>query len=250
MRKNVEKPLVDSEGNEMPGLHVIDCIVPEQGPNYILAKRLQHWRAIVSRDKGCTVSSNVAPSTATASVLSNVLFALGYKGMSSFRPMEITYQETSNSVMASLLIRDIRDPTSAANPDTPLKNPLSLFTDGAWHGGCWRTGYKFASLGAPALIGYVFSAFVIAPYLLGYNLYQSYGWGQSLFHVIPLLLSGGDRIGLWKNIGPTVSYFQHLGIMEVAHAAVGLTKSSPALTFMQIFSRFLVCLSQLMPRAH
>ena len=41
---------------------------------------LQHWRAILSRSKGSKVSSNVAPATATASVVSNKSFALAYKG--------------------------------------------------------------------------------------------------------------------------------------------------------------------------
>jgi hypothetical protein len=239
MKKNVEKPLLDADGNEMDGLHVVDCIISEQGPNYILAKRLQHWRAIVSREAGSTVSSNVAPSTATASVLSNVLFALGYKGMSSFRPMEITYQETSNSVMAALLIRDVRDPTSAANPKTPLRNPLNLFTENAFHGGCWRAAWKFSSLGAPALISYVCFAFLVNPYLLGYNLYQSVGWGRTLIGALTSWST--DRVGLWNTIGPNVTFFQHLGMMEVLHAAIGLTRSSPALTLMQILSRFMVC---------
>jgi hypothetical protein len=244
MRKNVEKPLLDADGNEMDGLHVVDCIIPEQGPNYILAKRLQHWRAIVSREAGCTVSSNVAPSTATASVLSNVLFALGYKGMSSFR-LEITYQETSNAVMAALLIRDVRDPTSSANPQTPLKNPLSLFTDNSFHGGCWRTAYKFSSLGAPALLSYVFFAFIVSPYLLFYNLYQSIGWGRALVTVLT-----SPALGLWGNVGPQVTFFQHLGMMEVVHSIVGATRSSPALTFLQIFSRFfVVCLLNGCPEA-
>jgi len=238
MKKNVERPITDADGNDMEGLHVVDCIIPEQGPNYILAKRLQHWRAMVSRQAGCTVSSNVAPSTATASVLSNVLFALSYKGMSGFRPMEITYQETSNSVMASLLIRDIRDPTAAANPKTPLLSPLSLFTDNAWHGGCWRSGWKFAAMGAPSLLGYVFFAFVVTPYLLWYNAYQAAGWGRGLMAVLSLLTS--SRIGMWDQVGPTITFFQHLGMMEVVHAAVGLTRSSPALTFLQISSRFFI----------
>jgi hypothetical protein len=35
-----------------------------QGPNYILAKRIQHWRAVIARnDQKCVVSSNIAPST-------------------------------------------------------------------------------------------------------------------------------------------------------------------------------------------
>jgi hypothetical protein len=237
MKKNVERPIVDANGNELEGLHVVDCIIPEQGPNYILAKRLQHWRAMVSRAAGCTVSSNIAPSTATASVLSNVLFALSYKGMSSFRPMEITYQETSNSVMSALLIRDLRDSTSASNPKTPLLNPLCLFTDNAWHGGCWRSGWKFASMGAPSLLGYVFFAFAVTPYLFLYNAYQAVGWGRALITVLGLLSS---RSGLWNEVGSQISFFQHLGMMEVCHAAIGLTRSSPALTFMQIFSRFFV----------
>merc|ERR1740117_1061349 len=195
MKKNVEKPL------DVDGLAVVDCIIPEQGPNYILAKRLQHWRAMVSREAGCLVSSNVAPSTATASVLSNVLFALGYKGMSSFRPMEITYQETSNTVMAALLIRDIRDPTSASNPKTPLRNPLNLFTDNAFHGGCWRGAWKFCGVGPLAAVGYVTTAFLVAPYLLFYNLYQSYGWGSVLMSVLSAVGASSGRTGLWNNVG-------------------------------------------------
>mmetsp|Transcript_152119 Transcript_152119/g.276679 ORF Transcript_152119/g.276679 Transcript_152119/m.276679 type:complete len:787 (+) Transcript_152119:70-2430(+) len=235
MKKNVEKPLLDAEGNVIEGLHVVDALIPEQGPNYALAKRLQHWRALVSRSKGCTVSSNVAPATATASVLSNALFALGYKGMSAFRPMEVTFQETSNSVMAALLIRDIRDPTAAANPKTPLKNPLCLFTDNAFHGGCWRTGLKFASIGAPSAIGYLFFNFITTPYLLFYSLYQSYGWGKVLATVLT-----AERAGLWGTIGGHLSFFQKLGLMEVAHAALGMTKSSPGTTLLQIFSRIFV----------
>merc|ERR1719305_2154928 len=99
--------------------------------------------------------------------------------------------------MASLLIRDIRDPTASANPATPLKSPLSLFTDNSFHGGCWRTGWKFAAMGAPALLGYVFFAFVATPYLFLYNLYQSYGWGSALIAV----LTTADRSTLWSQVG-------------------------------------------------
>ena len=53
-------------------LHAVDAVVLDQGPNYITAKRLQHWRAMVAREvDGVIVSSNVAPSTATVSVTSN-----------------------------------------------------------------------------------------------------------------------------------------------------------------------------------
>lgn len=236
MKKNVEKPLLDADGVEMEGMHVIDCVVPEQGPNYILAKRLQHWRAMVARDQGVLASSNVAPSTATQSVLSNVLFALSYKGMSLVRPLEITYQETSNAVMASLLIRDVRDPTSAANPKTPLRNPLCLFTDNSWHGGCWRSAWKFQSLGGPSLLGYVFFAFVVTPYLMFYSLYQAAGWGSALRNVLTM----GANPELWATVGSTVSYYQHLGVMEVIHAGAGMVRSDPVMTFVQMFSRWMI----------
>ena len=53
---------------------VIDGVVGAQGPNYALSKRLQAWRAMLSRANGQLVSINVAPSTATASVVSNPQF--------------------------------------------------------------------------------------------------------------------------------------------------------------------------------
>jgi hypothetical protein len=236
MQKNVEKPIVDDDGNEIDGLQVVDCIVPQQGPNYILAKRLQHWRAMVSREQGVLASSNIAPSTATASVLSNPMFALSYNGMPNMKPMEITYQETSNSVMAALLIRDVRDTSAAANPKTKLPNPLCLFGEAAWHGGCWRTGYKFDSLGAPSTASFVASAFMVDPYLLFYSLYQAYGWGQLLAIVISVNMS----TDLWSKAYPTVTFFQHLGFMEVLHAAFGFVRSDPFTTFIQIFSRVLI----------
>ena len=37
-----------------PGVN--DSLVPQQGPNYALAKRLQRWRATVAREAGIPVS--------------------------------------------------------------------------------------------------------------------------------------------------------------------------------------------------
>ncbi|WP_416976023.1 hypothetical protein, partial [Streptomyces sp. 4F14] len=54
---------------------LVDALVVEQGPNYALAKRLQQWRALVARADGHRVAFNVAPSTTTASVVSNPLLA-------------------------------------------------------------------------------------------------------------------------------------------------------------------------------
>jgi hypothetical protein len=53
---------------------------------------MQHWRCIVARNAGHLVSTNIAPSTKTTSVVSNAQFKAAYEGMPSFRPMEIMYQ--------------------------------------------------------------------------------------------------------------------------------------------------------------
>merc|ERR1712048_1362262 len=50
----------------------------------------------------------------------------------------------------------------------------------------------------------------------------------------------GPSPRLWAEVGPTIQFFQHLGLMEVVHAAMGLTPSSAFMTFIQIMSRVLL----------
>ena len=52
-----------------PGIN--DSVVLQQGPNYLLAKRLQRWRATAYRADGGLVSLKVAPPTRTRSVVKN-----------------------------------------------------------------------------------------------------------------------------------------------------------------------------------
>jgi len=130
----------------------VDGIVVQQGPNYALAKRMQHWRAIVARAGGSRVSTHIAPSTATASVVHNRQFAWAYDGMPYFKPIEIFQQETSNAVMSAILIHDLNNPKAVANPSVPLENPLELFREASFHGGVWRAGYKVGSLGDVSVV--------------------------------------------------------------------------------------------------
>ncbi|HYO39291.1 MAG TPA: hypothetical protein VER39_06520, partial [Nocardioidaceae bacterium] len=65
-----------------PGIN--DSLVPQQGPNYALAKRLQRWRATTARRGGVTVSMNVAPPTRTRSVVRNRALAAAYAGAHRF----------------------------------------------------------------------------------------------------------------------------------------------------------------------
>jgi len=161
LEKNVQPSVKTTSGKE---LYITDGLVVEQGPNYALAKRMQHWRAMVARSEGFAVCSNVAPSTATESVVHNAQFAAAYGGIHYFRPMEIMYQQTSNAVMGALLIHDIRNLKGVAKPSTKLDSPLELFTSGAFHGGIWRVGYKFGKLGPISFMIYYLGKY--KPYVL------------------------------------------------------------------------------------
>jgi len=136
-------------------LGLADALVPQQGPNYALAKRLQRWRALHERAAGRVVSLNVAPATRTRSVVRNRLLAAAYAGAGRFG-IEVFDPSTSNTLMAALLVHDLRNPAAAAQPATPLTHPLELLWQGANHGGLWRTAYAPRSvLGVAVVLGMV-----------------------------------------------------------------------------------------------
>ncbi len=130
-----------------PGVN--DSLVPQQGPNYALAKRLQRWRATVARTEGATVSMNVAPPTRTRSVVKNRALAAAYSGAHRFG-VEVFEPATSNVLMAALLVHDLH--TGGGPRHT---HPWQDEAYGAVHGGLWRTAYAPRSaLGLAALLGY------------------------------------------------------------------------------------------------
>ncbi len=130
-----------------------DSLVPQQGPNYLLAKRIQRWRALAARADGVPVSLNLAPATRTQSVVKNRALAAAYAGAGRFG-VEVFEPATSTALMAALLVHDLRNPLSAANPSTTLSNPMDLFVVGANHGGLWSSAYAPRSvLGVAALLG-------------------------------------------------------------------------------------------------
>ena len=130
-----------------PGIN--DSLIPQQGPNYALAKRLQRWRATVARHDGALVSLNVAPPTRTRSVLKNRALAAAYAGAHRFG-VEVFEPATSNVLMAALLVHDLHTgggPTHA--------EPWQDEAYAAVHGGLWRTAYAPRSiLGMAALFGW------------------------------------------------------------------------------------------------
>lgn len=128
---------------------VCDALVPQQGPNYALAKRLQRWRATAARAAGATVSHHVAPATATRSVVRNRALAAAYAGAHRFG-VEIFQPETTNTLMAAVLVDDLHG-------GGPSSDNAHVWQDEAYaaaHGGLWTSAYAPPSvLGLAALLG-------------------------------------------------------------------------------------------------
>ena len=130
---------------------ISDVLVPQQGPNYSLAKMMQRWRAIEAKRQGLLVSANVAPATKTRSVVKNKVLAAAFRGASAFG-VEIFAPETSRALMSALLAHDLRNPAALSQPTAKLEHPFELFTQGAAHGGLWRIAYEPRSV-LPLAVG-------------------------------------------------------------------------------------------------
>ncbi len=130
---------------EDPGIN--DSVVLQQGPNYLLAKRVHRWRAVTARADGVTVSMNVAPPTRTRSVLQNRLLASAYAGAHRFG-VTVFAPSTSATLMAALLVHDL----CAELP--PQQAPWRDEAAEAVHGGLWRGPYDPRSaLGIAMVLG-------------------------------------------------------------------------------------------------
>lgn len=143
---NLYAPSIGEEIHDHNGRRfaVLDNLVNQQGPNYVLAKHIQRWRAIVSSKNHVKVSCNVAPASSTQSVTSNRFFAAAIWGSESFG-VEVFSPSTVNTLMTLQLLSDLK---------TKKEQPRgeALFVSGANHGGAWRIGYCFRSLLVPSLI--------------------------------------------------------------------------------------------------
>ncbi|WP_028661288.1 hypothetical protein [Nocardioides insulae] len=127
---------------------IADSLVPVQGPNYALAKRIQRWRATVARQEGQEVCFHIAPSTRTRSVVKSRALAAAFAGAPRFG-VEVFEPETSNTLMAALLVHDL----VAGTPQH--EHPWQDEAYGAAHGGLWRVAYEPRSaLGLAAVLGY------------------------------------------------------------------------------------------------
>ena len=118
------------------GRGLADGLVPQQGPNYALAKRVQRWRAAQAAAEGRAVSFNLAPATTTRSVMRHRLLAAAYAGARHFG-VQVFAPATTRVLMAALLVRDLH---RAAPADAEER-----LAETAAHGGLWRIPYELRS---------------------------------------------------------------------------------------------------------
>merc|ERR1719161_1660127 len=142
-------------------LPVYHGFVVAQGPNYALAKTLQNWRCFLAREGGSIVSANIGPPSRTESVMHNKTMKVLLDGMAYVEPNEAFDANTASELMALLLIHDIRNTQSVAQPTTPLKHPWELISVGSVHGGCWRCGFDLE--GSYMLSGSIYALGSMAP---------------------------------------------------------------------------------------
>lgn len=136
--------------NYVPGLvpGTSDNVIVQQGPNYLLAKRIQRWRATTAAAAGTKVSFAVAPPTKTKSVLKNRALAAAYTGAHRFG-IEVFEPATANTLMAAVLVQQLM--TDKPKHQTPWQAEAHT----AVHGGLWRCAYDPRSaLGLAALLGF------------------------------------------------------------------------------------------------
>ena len=76
-------------------------------------------------------------------------------------------QETTNAVMAAMLMHDLLNAASPKNPANRAKfqvdNSLELFRTQAVHGGLWRSPYKLGTIGIPCAL--IYFGGLLRPYL-------------------------------------------------------------------------------------
>jgi hypothetical protein len=136
-----------SDGHQSYGL--ASAFILEQGPNYALAKRLQRWRMIVARAAGTRTSIHVAPPSRTESVTQNA--AMGQRQRLTAKiGLEAFDADTTRALAAAILVHDLRNPGSPANPQVPIAHPHEAFMFAANPGGRWRTPFDPSS-SVPAL---------------------------------------------------------------------------------------------------
>ncbi|CAD7933490.1 unnamed protein product [Amoebophrya sp. A25] len=116
------------------GLYLYHSIVVTQGPNYMLAKMAQLWRAML-----CDYASlNVAPACYTLSVTHSATMKYLLNAMHLLPPNESFDPKAAKWLLFYLLCYDCL----AGGDVVPKKRPVEVALTGSFHGGALRCGYN------------------------------------------------------------------------------------------------------------
>jgi hypothetical protein len=135
---NTWKQLNDTDpSNSLP---ILNGLVNFQGPNYALAKTMQTWRCMVAHASGANVSAPPAPGTRTDSVLHSPEAAAFLEGLQYVPPMLAFDVWPCSSLLTAIILHQLDQHSSGSSRQ--LQHPLTMFWDGAVHGGAWRCPYS------------------------------------------------------------------------------------------------------------
>lgn len=135
------KDLVEYKGNEYS---LLDCSADMQGPNYLIAKRSQRWRAMVASAAGIKVAYCLTPAARTHSVLDFRILRSTYRGAPRFGVVPFTVADTQQ-LTARLLLSYVHIPIQSTDAS-------DVYLARAVHGGLWRCCYNPQSIWKPATV--------------------------------------------------------------------------------------------------
>jgi hypothetical protein len=133
--------IVEAGGREYA---LLDCSADMQGPNYLIAKRSQRWRAMVAAASGIKVAYCLTPAARTHSVLDFKILRATYRGAPRFGVVPFTVADTQQ-VTARLLLSFIHSPLNSDDAS-------AIYLSRAVHGGLWRCRYEPSAIWKPATI--------------------------------------------------------------------------------------------------
>lgn len=147
LQENVFEEVLSETGDNF---YVCDGLASVQGPNYALAKRIQHFRATVNHFEGKRVSSNIAPATFTDSVESKKITFYISRSVNIFKPIEVFDKDTTKALMTYLLLYDVL----GYDKKQSYRHPLEVVSSNAIDCGVWRCAVKIGSGGEVAVLLY------------------------------------------------------------------------------------------------
>ena len=139
-------PIVELMSTSHQTLAIRDCSSEMQGPNYIIAKRAQRWRAYASARMGRKVAYIVTPPARTHSVLDYKILHATYRGAPRFG-LQPFGGELTRQLSAASLAYQVENPVKFDEFD-----PTAVHLKYAVHAGLWRLQYNPQSIWIAATI--------------------------------------------------------------------------------------------------